>query len=127
MIPDPGPAPSYARDVTGDAEEETQRSRAAWCGWCGAAVLQPDGPGRPRRWCSAGCRQQAHVARKLASAAGMGDDQMVVSRRDHEALLERVAVLRAAVADVDRVPPLRDDPTELARALDWILSHARVV
>lgn len=67
------------------------------------------------------------MARKLASAAGMGDDQMVVSRRDHEALLERVAVLRAAVADVDRVPPLRDDPTELARALDWILSHARVV
>lgn len=101
--------------------------RAAWCGWCGAALLQPDGPGRPRRWCKAGCRQQAHLARKLATAAGLGDDQLVVSRHDYEALQGRVAALRAAVADLDRIPPLADDPSELSRALDWILTHARQI
>lgn len=67
------------------------------------------------------------MARKLADAAGLTGDQVVVSRPEYEQLQARVAALRAAVADHDRVPPLEDDPAELQRALDWLLSHARLV
>ena len=108
---------------SGPADDEG--SRPAWCGWCGSALLQPSGAGRPRRWCKPSCRQQAHIARRLAEAAGLGDDQLVVGRRDYELLQERLASLRAAVADLDRVPPLDDDAVELKRSLDWLLSHAR--
>ncbi len=63
----------------------------------------------------------------MAEAAGLGDDQLVVGRHDYELLQERLTSLRAAVADLDRLPPLADDPAELKRSLEWLLSHARQV
>lgn len=124
-----GKATDHPTDDAADAPDdgEAPTARAAWCGWCGAALLQPPGAGRPRRWCKASCRQQAHVARKLADAAGLTEDQVVVSRRDYDELQERLAALRAAVADVERIPPLDDDAVELRRALDWVLLNARQV
>ena len=33
------------------------------CGWCGAEFEINPGPGRPRKYCKQGCRQQAYVTR----------------------------------------------------------------
>lgn len=86
--------------------------------------MQPEGAGRPRRYCKQGCRQQAHIARKLAGAAGLAPDQVVVGRQEYEQLMERVTSLRAAVADLERVAPAADDVDDLRRSLDWLLSYA---
>ncbi len=89
--------------------------------------MQPTGAGRPRRYCRQGCRQAAHIARKLGRAAGLAPDQLIVGRAEYEALLERVTSLRAAVADLERVRPADDDPADLRQSLDWLLSFARQV
>ncbi|NIA24697.1 MAG: hypothetical protein GWP04_03925 [Gammaproteobacteria bacterium] len=58
------------------------------------------GPGRPRRYCKQSCRQQAHIARKLADAHGLGADEVLVSRRDLEELQGLLYGLETALEDV---------------------------
>jgi hypothetical protein len=81
--------------------------------------------GRPRRYCRAGCRQQAHLARRFAAAHGLGDDEVIVDRQRFEELQDLVYCLQAAVEDVES--DLAGTPTarEVRSALDWLLDNAR--
>lgn len=96
------------------------------CRWCGRAFVVNPGRGRPRRYCRQGCRQQAHLARKLAASHGLGDDDLIVSRAALEEWQSRLYCLQAAIEDVDRDlaagPPTA---TEVREALDWLLVNAR--
>lgn len=84
------------------------------------------GPGRPRQYCRQGCRQQAHLARKLAAAHGLGDADVIVSRSTLEELQSAVYCLQAAIEDVDAdLAEAGEDPVEVARALGWLLDNAR--
>jgi len=94
------------------------------CRWCGRPVEQT-GRGRPRRYCRQGCRQQAHLARKLAAVHGLGDDDVVVSREHLEELQSLLYCLQAAIEDVDRDLADTDDPAEQRAALRWLLENAR--
>ncbi len=115
--------------MSGASEPTAQTGRGAeralWCGWCGSALRQSPGAGRPKQYCGAGCRQAAYTARKLARAAGLTSETVVVDRAGYEQLMSSATSLRAAVADVERVPPDPNDPADLQRALEWILSFAR--
>ena len=62
------------------------------------------GRGRPRRYCRPGCRQQAHLARKLAVGHQLADGEVVVRRED---LAEGDVLVRRAV-DPQHVG--RDEP-----------------
>lgn len=97
------------------------------CRWCGRELPLRVGTGRPRRYCRAGCRQQAHMARKFAAAHGLGDDEVIVGREALEDLHGALYCLQAAIEDVDA--DLRDSPTaaETASALRWLLDNARPV
>ena len=113
-----------------DAAPRTDR-----CRWCGRAFVVSVGRGRPRRYCKQSCRQQAHLARKLASTHGLGDDDLVVSRAALEDFQSRLYCLQAAIEDVDRdleqsVAHNRRgeaEPQDLAEALAWLLENARPV
>ncbi len=100
------------------------------CRWCGRPLAQRPGPGRPRRYCRQGCRQQAHLARKLAAAHGLGDDDLIVSRPALDELQSRLYCLQAALEDVSRdLAALErtgasDDPVELRQMLDWLVDNA---
>lgn len=83
------------------------------------------GPGRPRRYCRAGCRQQAHLARKLATTHGLADDAVIVDRLKLEELQGALYCLQAAIEDVDRDLDGTPDATEVADALAWLLENAR--
>jgi hypothetical protein len=89
------------------------------------------GPGRPRRYCRQGCRQQAHLARKLAAAHGLGDDDVIISRDGLDELQSRLYCLSAALEDVDRdLEALAragagDDAAELRQILGWLVDNAR--
>jgi hypothetical protein len=93
------------------------------CRWCGRSFVPTRGRGRPRRYCRQGCRQQAFLARKLAAAHGLGDDDAIVARAQLEELQSHLYCLQAALEDVDRDLALATDPQEIRDALDWLLEN----
>ena len=93
------------------------------CRWCGRGFPTKPGRGRPRLYCRQGCRQQAHLARKLAVAHGLGDADVIVDRTALEDLQSALYCLQAAVEDVDR--DLVADPADTAAPLRWLLENAR--
>ncbi|MGI8936654.1 MAG: hypothetical protein ACR2JF_00305 [Iamia sp.] len=66
------------------------------------------------------------MARKLASAHGLGDGDVVVDREALEDLQGALYCLQAALEDVGRdLDEADDDPAEVRRALDWLIDNAR--
>jgi len=111
-----------SREVRGaDAGEREPRRR---CRWCGRDFAVAPGPGRPRRFCRDGCRQQAYLARKLASSHGLGDDDVIVSREALEDLQSRIYCLQAALEDIDRDLERSKEPRDIAEALTWLRENA---
>ena len=95
------------------------------CRWCGRRFDQPPGPGRPKVYCRQGCRQQAHIARKLAASHGLGDGDVIVGRTALEDMQSALYCLQAALEDVDRDLAADDSPAAKADALRWVLDNAR--
>jgi hypothetical protein len=95
------------------------------CRWCGRRFTPTRGRGRPRLYCRQGCRQQAHLARKLAAAHGLGDDDLIVSRAALEDLQSRLYCLQAALEDVDRDLERSSEPADVAEAFAWLVDNAR--
>lgn len=95
------------------------------CRWCQRPLPVRAGPGRPRQYCRQSCRQQAYLARKLAEAHGLGDDEMIVARDDLEAIQDRVALLAQAIDDLER--DRRQGGGSDVEAYRWLLDHAREV
>jgi len=106
--------------VTKSARPTADRPR---CRWCGRALPPPAGRGRPRVYCRQGCRQQAFLARKLAAAHGLGDDDVIVSRATVEEWQSHLYCLQAALEDVDRDLAAGADAREVREALDWLLEN----
>jgi hypothetical protein len=65
------------------------------------------------------------MARKLAAAHGLGDDDVIVSRDDLEQLQGALYCLQAAIEDVDRDLRASSTKNDLADALRWLLDNAR--
>lgn len=95
------------------------------CRWCGRRFAVTPGPGRPREFCRPGCRQQAHVARKLAAAHGLGPDDVIIGRAALEELQSALYCLQAAIQDVDQDLKIADGPADVRAALRWLLDNAR--
>lgn len=119
--------PGTIRQVTKsgvDSGADKGRERAR-CRWCGRLLPDANGPGRPRRYCRQGCRQQAHLARKLANAHGLGDDDVIIGRDALEELQGLLYCLQAAIEDVDRDLAGSPTKTDYADAIRWLLENAR--
>lgn len=101
---------------------DTVRDRR--CLWCGRVLVDRTGPGRPRRYCRQGCRQQAHIARKFADSHGLGDDDVIVSRAILEELQSRLYCLEAALEDVERDLESSREPEDVSAALEWLRENA---
>jgi hypothetical protein len=72
------------------------------------------------------------MARKLAAAHGLGDDDLIVSRTQVEELQSRVYCLRAAIEDVERDLAAGGGKAaarraDLREAFDWLLENAQPV
>lgn len=85
----------------------------------------PAARGRPRRYCRQGCRQQAHLARKLAASYGLGDDDVIVGRDALETLQGHLYCLQAAIEDTDRDLAVSSTPQDVRDAFTWLLENAR--
>jgi len=71
------------------------------CAWCGGVLPRHQALGRPRVYCKQGCRQQAHIARKLAATRGLGPEEVLISRAALEELQGLLYGLQTALEDVE--------------------------
>jgi len=96
------------------------------CRWCRRAIGTPDGPGRPRQFCSQACRQWDWVARQRARELKLSEDQLTITRTALNDLHDALYVLACAVQDVRRDLEHNKKPTarELGEMLRWILDCA---
>jgi len=76
-------------------------------------------------YCRASCRQQAHLARKLAAAHGLSVGDVIVARGRLEELQGHLYCLQAAIEDVDRDLGTASTARDVRDALDWLLTNAR--
>jgi uncharacterized membrane protein affecting hemolysin expression len=83
------------------------------------------GPGRPKEFCRASCRQADYLARQRSTDVGLSEAELIVARTSLDELRDKLYVLEAAVEDVDR--DLADDSSEqtVRDALQWLLAAAR--
>jgi hypothetical protein len=68
------------------------------------------------------------MARKLAAAHGLGDDDLIISRRDLEDLQGHLYALQAALEDVEGDldhARSRDEDPDYQEAYQWLLAAAR--
>ena len=107
------------------SDDGGRAERRERCRWCGRSFTANPGPGRPRRFCRPGCRQQAYQARRLAAADGLGDDDVIVDRLVLEDLQDRLYCLQAALDDVVRDLEASREPADVEAALTWLMSNAR--
>ena len=100
--------------------EETPR-----CTWCRRPLPAPVGTGRPRVYCRRSCRQRAFEHRRRLGELGLTEAELVVARRDLDALHDAIYVLEAAVEDVERDLAASRNKADVEAALAWLLSAAR--
>lgn len=65
------------------------------------------------------------MARKLAAAHGLHDDDVIVDRLRLEEVQGALYCLQAAMEDVDRDLAGEHDETDVTDALRWLLDNAR--
>ena len=97
------------------------------CRWCSRPIDARPGPGRPREFCKAGCRQADYVARLRRTEVGLSEAELIVTRTALEELRDRIYVLEAAIEDVERDREAAAGEQDLAEALEWLLQAARPV
>jgi hypothetical protein len=90
----------------------------AHCDVCGRGLDQPTGAGRPRRYCSAACRQKAYVERLRRSA----EPALADARGRLDALEDRLAALDGVVDDLERDRILERQDPEVREALGLLLA-----
>lgn len=102
----------------------TQLSDGVRCGWCHRQLALPEGPGRPRLFCSPSHRQRAYEARRRAAALQIPAGQCVVSEQDLSRLHDRLYRLEAAVEDVTEDLARDARPSACRQAVDHLLDAA---
>lgn len=95
------------------------------CRWCGRRLPDRTGPGRPRQFCKASCRQADYVSRQRSAEAGLSEAELIITRAALDELRDKLYVLEAAVEDIDRDLAQSDEEQDVREALSWLLSAAR--
>jgi hypothetical protein len=84
--------------------------------------------GRPRRYCSASCRQWDWVTRRGSREVRLTEEELVVARTQVDTLHDQIYVLHCAIEDTERdLEALGDDASapELRAILNWLVDNAR--
>lgn len=94
------------------------------CAWCGGAIPDSGGPGRPRRYCRRSHRQRAFEARRLGSARGLAQGEAVIATKTLASLRDRLYVLETALEDGAGDLCGSPTPDEMRAAYDMLASAA---
>jgi len=109
---------------------EERGARTTRCEWC-RRVLPEQTRGRPRKYCSQACRQWHWVGRQRAAEIQLGEDELIVTKAELDAIHDELYVLACAVDDAERdLEGLTADGSatearELRQVVEWLLEAAR--
>lgn len=110
------------------SEPSTTGGEERRCRWCRRALPARTGRGRPKEFCSQRCRQWDWVSRQRAAELEISDGELIVARRELEALHDRLYMLACAVDDTERDladAGSRATAKELREMLTWLLDAAK--
>lgn len=98
----------------------------ARCLYCRRVLPERSGPGRKKVYCRQACRQWDWVGRQRARELKISEDELVVTRRELDALYDDLYVLACAVDDTTReLSAQRQTAASLRESLEWLLDAAR--
>lgn len=113
-----------------EVEGQERGARTTRCEWC-RRVLPEQTRGRPRKYCSQACRQWHWVGRQRAAEIQLGEDELIVTKAELDAIHDELYVLACAVDDAERdLEGLAGDGSatearELRQVVEWLLEAAR--
>ena len=94
------------------------------CAWCGGAIPETGGPGRPRRYCRRSHRQRAFEARRLGGARGLAPGEAVIGTETLASLRDRLYVMETALEDAAGDLSGNPTPGEIREAYDNLAAAA---
>jgi hypothetical protein len=99
--------------------------RSGKCRWCGRLLPPAAATGRPRQFCRAVCRQRDFEARQRAADVGLSEADLVMARRELDALSDQLYVLETAIEDVERDLAASPTKQDYVAAVSWLLQAAK--
>ncbi|WP_235923053.1 hypothetical protein [Corynebacterium lizhenjunii] len=104
-----------------------RRRKPATCQWCGKELPAP-GRGRPRKFCSASCKQRAYEQRNNVQGTPIPADAVIMTRARANGLRDGLFELRCSAEDIatavregagnEEVVDLCEELVALARRLE---------
>ena len=114
--------------MTKRTNEAEVRGGQRRCRWCRHALVEKDGPGRKKEFCSQKCRQWDWVARQRANDLQLSEDELVMTRAELDTLKDQMYVLHCALLDAQRdLQQPRHTVASLREILDWLIDAAEPV
>src|SRR3546814_20197131 len=77
----------------------TESAATRRCRWCGREFPITPGPGRPKLFCKAACRQADYLARQRSADTGISEAEHSVTREALDVLSDTLYVTEAALED----------------------------
>ncbi|GEA43783.1 hypothetical protein Cst04h_19530 [Corynebacterium striatum] len=104
---------------------QASRDRAvASCQWCGKEIPQ-GGRGRPRKFCSASCKQRAYEQRNNVSGTSIPKNAVIMTPERADELRDGLFELRCSAEDVAMAAKEGADGDELQELCSELVALAR--
>ena len=94
------------------------------CHWCGKDIDQ-GGRGRPRKFCSASCKQRAYEQRNNVSGTGIPANAVILTPEKAESLRDGLFELRCSAEDINTAAEEGASAQELAGLCEELVALAR--
>ena len=98
------------------------------CRWCRHVLIEKDGPGRRKEFCSQKCRQWDWVSRQRAQDLQLSENELVMTRDELDSLKDQIYVLHCALIDARKdLEHPRHTKESLRDILRWLMEAAEPV
>ena len=98
------------------------------CRWCRHVLIEKDGPGRRKEFCSQKCRQWDWVSRQRAQDLQLSENELVMTRDELDSLKDQIYVLHCALIDARKdLEHPRHTKESLRDILSWLMEAAEPV
>lgn len=101
-------------------------TKPAQCAWCGSEITSV-GRGRPRKYCSASCKQRAYEQRHNVVGTQIPDDAVILAADKADQLRDELYELRCVAEDIQTAAREEASPGEMAALCQELVDLARAI
>ncbi|WJY89721.1 hypothetical protein CCONF_05935 [Corynebacterium confusum] len=94
------------------------------CQWCNKEMDQ-NGRGRPRKFCSAACKQRAYEQRNAVSGTTIPEDAIIMSPKSAAELADGLFELRCGAQDIQTAVQEGAEVSEISQLCEEMVALAR--